>query len=460
MYTRTVVRIAVLSAFGAAVLAQPSIAHVGGLGGTTTSATVPAWLTILTGGVIIGASFLLTSLMTDHAAIRAVNGWRFLVPTPDAVRTAIRWTAGGISIGVLLMILTTGVTDPQTPTSNFAILVVWAGWWAGYTMTVYLFGNTWPLLNPWRALVEPLPIPRSRTYPEWLGAWPSVAGLLALVWLEVISPVAQDPEFLAFLIGGYSIITLTGATLYGPETWFERVDPISRVFRYYGRLAPFQRTETGIECKLPSASLAERRVSERVDETAFIVALLWVTTYDGFVSTPLWTDFARPIVRLGVPPRLLYFTTILAGFGAFFYIYRLAARRARRTGSTYVTSSFLEGWFAPSLLPIAAGYHIAHFLGYFLTLVPALLTVISQPFSPPSNVDVLVLPGWFGTLRLLFILFGHLFAVWVAHALAFDLFPGKLKPIRSQYPFIVVMIFYTMTSMWIITQPFTPPPYV
>lgn len=444
----------------AAVFTQPTTAHVGGLSGTMTSATVPTWLTILTGGVIVGASFMFTSLMTDHATIRGINEWRVLVLTPDAARKAIRYAVQGTSISVLLVILVTGFTRPQTPTSNFAILVVWAGWWAGYTMTVYLLGNSWPLLNPWRAIADILPVSRQLTYPEWLGAWPSIAALLSLVWLEVISPVAEDSQLLALLIIGYSVITIGGAGLYGTETWFEKVDPISRVFRCYGQLAPFQRTETGVEFKLPSAALAERRVAEGVDETAFIIALLWVTTYDGFVSTPLWADIIRPLVGVGIPPVLLYFVMIIAGFGFFFYIYRFAAHRARSTAGTYVTPNFIEGWFVPSLLPIAAGYHIAHFLGYFLTLTPALLTVLSQPFSPPSNVQVLVLPSWFPVLQLLFVLLGHLVAVWVAHALAFDLFPGKLKPIRSQYPFIVVMIFYTMTSLWVVTQPFTSPPYV
>ena len=38
--------------------------------------------------------------------------------------------------------------------SNAAVVFVWAGWWAGYTMTTYLVGNTWPALNPWRAMAE------------------------------------------------------------------------------------------------------------------------------------------------------------------------------------------------------------------------------------------------------------------------------------------------------------------
>lgn len=460
MHVRTAARLVLILVFGIVVLVRPSVAHVGGLSGTTTSTTVPTWLTILTGGVIVGASFMFTSLMTDHNAIRSINEWRALIPTSDSTHTAVRYVAQGGSIGVLLLVLVTGITGPQNPTSNFAILVVWAGWWAGYTMTVYLLGNTWPLLNPWRALAELLPSIGGQSYPDRLGAWPSVLGLIGLVWIEVVSPVAKDSQLLTLLILGYTLVTLVGAMVYGTETWFSQVDPIARVFRFYGRLAPFQRTDTDIEFKLPSATLAERSTAERLDETAFIIALLWVTTYDGFVSTPLWADIARSIVGIGVPPLLLYFVTIASGFGVFFYIYRFAAKHARQTAQTYVTPEFIEGWFGPSLLPIAAGYHIAHFLGYFLTLAPALLTVAGQPFSPPPNVQVLVMPGWFSTIQLLFVLLGHLFAVWVAHALAFDLFPGKLKPIRSQYPFIIVMVFYTMTSMWVVTQPFTPPPYI
>jgi hypothetical protein len=89
-----------------------------------------------------------------------------------------------------------------------------------------------------------------------------------------------------------------------------------------------------------------------------------------------------------------------------------------------------------------------------------LVRVVQQPFATPVWIQPIELPGWFATLQVLFVLVGHLLAVWVAHALAFELFPGKLKPIRSQYTFVVVMIAYTMTSVWIVTQPFGPPPYV
>jgi hypothetical protein len=51
-------------------------------------------------------------------------------------------------------------------------------------------------------------------------------------------------------------------------------------------------------------------------------------------------------------------------------------------------------------------------------------------------------------------------AIWVAHAVAYDLFPSRMQAIRSQYALTAVMVFYTMTSLWIVSRPYAPPPFV
>jgi len=244
------------------------------------------------------------------------------------------------------------------------------------------------------------------------------------------------------------------------NAWFDRVDPVSRVFGTYGRVAPLQRTEEGIRFRLPGTALTDDPLPDRPGAVAFVVALLWATTYDGLVSTPTWGQAIDPVVGAGVPALAVYLVVLLGGFGAFLGVYRLATGRIRSRADTYVTARAIERWFAPALLPIAAGYHVAHFAGYFLELSPALLSVAASPFAPPLDPQVLVLPGWFGLVKLGCVLGGHVLAVWVAHSLAFELFPGVLAAIRSQYPSVVVMIFYTMTSLWVITQPYAPPAFV
>jgi hypothetical protein len=414
----------------------------------------------MTGGGVIGMSFLFASLMTDHDLIREINGTSTSISIQGFVRGYAQRVVGWIGVAALGVIIVTGLIGPQNETTNLAILVVWVGWWAGYTMSVYLVGNSWPLLNPWRTLAEYVPRLGSADLPERFGVWPSVIGLLLLVYLEVVTPVAQSPRLLVGVILGYTVVTLGGVAMYGSDTWFDRVDPVAQIFRYYGFVAPIQRTDEGVKFRLPGTAVIDNRGGEGFAGTAFIIAILWVTTYDGFVSIPAWGTLIGPIVQIGVPALLVYFVALLLGYGLFLGLYVAGARIARQTGETYLKASFIGRELATSLLPIAAGYHLAHFLGYFLTLSPSMITVFVNPLSAPAQVPVLSIPGWFSALQLLFVLIGHVMAVWAAHSIAFKLFAGRLQPIRSQYPFIALMIFYTMVSMWIVTSPTGPPPYL
>ena len=497
-------------------LVQPAAAHAGSLSGSLGSVQAPFWLVVVTGGGIVAASFLFTTLVTDHDTIREVNDRRVVLPVGalDRLVPAVR----GLGVLGLVAVVVVGFVGPRDPLVNLGVLTVWVGWWAGYTMSAYLVADSWPLVNPWRTLSSLLPR-RSRSLPERVGAWPSVVGLLGLVWLEVVSPVGESPTTLAVVVCVYTAVTLAGAALYG-NAWFEFVDPVARVFRLYGRMAPIQRNdptatgvagddqgdeegrrhdaagdggvelpprrddatvgeadgddrgrdavredpataeevtdETGPTLSVPGTALARYRGAMGSDDVAFVVALLWVTTYDGLVSTPTWNGVVGGLAAV-VPPLVTHLVTVVVGFGLFLLVYRVSTRFVRETAETYVTTPFVAGWFAPALVPIAAGYHVAHFLGYFLSLAPALAALLASPLAPPTTVTLVTLPGWFGSLQLGFVVAGHLLAVWVAHARAFELFPGRLQPIRSQYPFVVVMIVYTMTSLWVVAQPFTAP---
>lgn len=435
------------------------VAHVGGLSDTAGSTTVPPWLTFVTGAAIVAGSFLFTALLTDHEAIRMVNNASLPVPIPGSLCEFLTPVLQAFSVGVLLVVVSAGLFGIQEPTANFAILFVWAGWWAGYTATVYLIGNSWPVLNPWRAITNLLPGDGVWTYPDRWGAWPSIVGLLALVYLEVVTPVASDPVLLSGLIVAYTIVSVVGVVAVGQRSWFGRVDPIARVFRMYGALAPIQRSSSGVGVRLPTTALTDADTAP-AGETRFVVALLWVTTFDGLVSTPAWATVIEPLVDVGIPALVVYAAAMVGGFGLFLVVYRVAAERAREAAESFVTSEAIGSWLIPSLLPIAAAYHLAHFLGYFVSLAPALVAAAGTPFAGPATVQLAVLPGWWPVLQLGIVLLGHLLAVWVAHALALELFPGRLRAIRSQVPFVIAMILYTVTSMWIIVQPSAAPPYV
>jgi hypothetical protein len=482
VYTRAVA--AGLVAAGALALVPGVAAHAGSLGATSGPVSVPSWLYFLTGGGVVAGSFLATSFLTDRALVRSIHGWRRRLPGRSlaAGRSLVR--AAGVA--VLAAVVAVGLAGPADAVTNLAVLVVWVGWWAGYTATTYLVGNTWPALNPWRTLADWLPS-LERPLPADAG-WLSTAGLLVLIWVEVVSPLADAPRLLASAVLVYTVLTLVGAVVYAD--WFDRVDPVARVFRTYGSVAPVGWSD-GPELRLPGSALVGRgdgreanphpghdaapgggavtdggdgrpgardggRRLESAGDVAFVVALLWGTTFDGLVTTAPWSAGVRALAGVGVPPVVSYPAALVLGFAGFYGAYQWAARTARRVAGTPLPTATIAVRFAGALLPIAAAYHLAHYLGYLLTFLPALGAVATDPLSP-GGVPALVLPDWFGAVGLVLVVLGHVVAVWVAHAVAFDLFTGRLQPVRSQYPYVVVMVLYTMVSMWILAQPYTEP---
>ncbi|WP_248897688.1 hypothetical protein [Haloplanus halobius] len=432
-------------------------AHSGGLAGSARDPiAIPTWLFLLTGGGVVGISFLLASFVTDRRLIDALHDWRRDVPDPGRVGRSVASLAG---VGIVAVTLVVGAIGPTTGVRSLTVLVVWVGWWGGYVASTYLLGNTWPTLNPFRTVAERLPT-LGRSYPESVGSWPSVAGLLVLVWVEIATPLADDPRLLVAVLAAYTVTTLGGAVVFGADQWFERVDPLARAFRYYGRLAPLGVDNGRLRLRLPGSALPETTLEGR-DDVAFIVTLLFVTTYDGGVATGPWAAGVRAVVEMGVPPLVVYLGTYLAGAGLFYLAFRAAARIGRRRADTYRSATYLARRFAPSLLPIAAGYHLAHNLGSVLVLSPTLAAVAAAPLSPPAMPPQLAgLPAWFGGLELACVLVGHLFAVWVAHATAYDVFPSRLQAVRSQYGVTAVMIGYTMLSLWIVAEPYVAPPFL
>ncbi len=51
------------------------------------------------------------------------------------------------------------------------------------------------------------------------------------------------------------------------------------------------------------------------------------------------------------------------------------------------------------------------------------------------------------------IVLGHIFAVYVAHVMALRPYGTSGAALRSQVPMVVLMIGYTVTSLWILSQP-------
>ncbi|KAB1191194.1 MULTISPECIES: hypothetical protein [Haloferax] len=445
-----------------ALLSDPAAASnaaVGLAGASQDNLAVPRWLYLATGGATVGASALLASFVTDRRFIDRVHRWRRSVGFAETVSRGLGTVGRLLGLALLALLVYLGYTGPQVPTVSFAIIVTFAGLRAGYTMFTYLVTDTWRVLNPWRTLTSLFPNGFVE-YPQRLGRWPAVAGILVLVWVETAVGVTRQPSVLASVLVAYTFVTVVGAVAVGVDVWFDRVDPVSVFLQFYGRVAPIRVDDGGISVRLPGMRLVTDDDVTDIADVAVAVVLVWELTFSGFVTTEQGASVVSAVVDAGVPPLVVYAVVYLGGFAAFLGLYLLAARVTARRIETFETPRALAVTFAPSLLAIAAGYHLAHYFGFFVSLSPMLVGALSSPLSPPANPIVLTLPAWFGGLNVVFVLVGHLLAVWVAHSQAYRAFPSRLQAVRSQFPFVAVMILYTILSLWLISLPTASPPFL
>ena len=115
-----------------------------------------------------------------------------------------------------------------------------------------------------------------------------------------------------------------------------------------------------------------------------------------------------------------------------------------------------------SLVPIAVAYHLAHYLSYLLIQGQAIWPLLSDPLNlgwdlfgtRGYEIDIGVVGMRFVWLfAVAAIVVGHVAAVALAHVEALRAAPGRKLAVASQVPMLVLMVAYTMLSLWILSQP-------
>ena len=166
-----------------------------------------------------------------------------------------------------------------------------------------------------------------------------------------------------------------------------------------------------------------------------------------------WGSIFRAVletVMLVVFP--LVFLLVYLGFS---WLTRLASGSERPVAE-------IAGLFVFSLVPIAIAYHLAHYLSYMLIAGQFIIPLASDPFGLGWNlfgtadygVDITIVgPKFVWYTAVVAIVVGHVFAVGVAHLVALRVFETARAALRSQLPFLVLMVAYTMASLWILSQP-------
>ncbi len=392
----------------------------------------------------------------------------------------IRIVSGGTSLfflAVLTILVFSGFMGSRDPLENPLPLFIWTVWWMAFIVCQGTFGNLWYWVNPWtglHCLLSPVLDRVSRpVLPERLGAWPGVVIFFVFGAFFLAYPAPDDPERLAWVVLAYVSFTFAGMCVFGADEWLERCECFTMLLRAYARLAPISPGISESRAGFPGWSIVSAPALSS-SQAVFVLVILGIGSFDGLNETFWW------LAKLGVNPlefpgrSAIVGETIFGLVGANVLLVCLFAGCVqsglfllKRMGF-HSSVGFCEafGRLALSIIPIAFGYHIAHFLTALLVNGQYALIAFSDPFSTGANylgfADTHVTTGFFNSLdsvRVIWltqagaVIVGHVVAILLAHAIAVDMFGSRRAAVTSQVPMATFMVFYTLLGLWLLASP-------
>jgi hypothetical protein len=444
---------------------------------------IPAWLFAWGASLVLIVSFVALSVAWRDSKL-SEDGWR-----PVSQRLSRPITGRGVeivtgAIGVFLLgaVVYTGLNGTDEPSLNFAVTFVFVTFWLGMVVLSILLGDVFRAFNPWRAIAraagavfrliagqshsEPL------RYPERLGRWPAVAGIVAFVWIELVyatsglGAVGLQPATVAAAALAYTAYTLIAMALFGVETWLQRGEAFSVYYGMFSQLAPLEVRDGRLGVRRPLA--AATRWASVPGSLALVIATIASTTFDG-AQEGLWADPIRDLfdhltdLGLGTTAAFrvsasAFFALTLAGVTGIYW----AGVRGMRTlpGSPELRS--LGRSFAHTLIPIGAAYLAAHYFSLVVFAEQAQFTyLLSDPLgdgsdlfgTASSGIDYGLLSAntiWY--VQVAALITGHVTGLLLAHDRALTVYGDVRRAARSQLWMLLVMVAFTCLGLFLISQ--------
>ncbi|MGJ6121306.1 hypothetical protein QN239_01820 [Mycolicibacterium sp. Y3] len=418
------------------------LAH--GLGG---SADLPIPLTY----ALIGAAWALT--FTFAVVALAWRRPRFDPATPgrplphwvtefvDSPST--RWTVGLLGLAFAGWVAVAAAFGPQN-SSNALPGVFYVLLWVGLVALSVLFGPVWRVLSPVRTVARLFRV-RASSYPERLGYWPAAFGLFAFVWLELASPDPGSLGAVKIWLLIYLGVTLGGTFALGTR-WCSHADPFEVYSVVASRCSPLRRNADGrIAVGNPFDHLPTLPV--RPATVTVLAVLLGSTAFDSFSATPAWRGFVDAHTSGAWQPTV--FKTV--GLAVFVLIVALTFSLAARAtgGVSRERRRELPGLMAHSLIPIVIGYVFAHYLTYLVEKGQQTVYTLLGMHDAHVYYVLSLHPSALATLKVLFVVGGHIAGVIAAHDCALRVLP-KRHQLTGQLAMMLVMVGYTFTGLYLL----------
>jgi hypothetical protein len=431
---------------------------------------VPSWLFGWAAAIVLVVSFLaLATLWPEPRLQRPVR--RPMLRIPGAVDLV----CAVIGVGLFVLVVYSGLAGNQETPANFAPTFIYVHFWVGLVVLSVFFGDVFRAFNPWLAVGRAAswvvrrafrrPSFKQLEYPDWLGRWPAVMGILGFAWLELAYVNKGDPSTLAILALVYAAIQLTGQGLFGVERWSRDGDAFGVYFNLLSHLSPFERREGVLYLRRPLSGAPGLPI------TAGSIALLCVaigsTTFDGFSNGPVWSSMTPHIQTffsdLGASDRnaIQWASTVgLAGCVlAVSLFFRLGVLGMQTVGEGH-SASELAARFVHTLIPIAFAYALAHYFSLLAFQGQAGGYLISDPLGHGSDIfgtaDIKINYNLVSTNTIWYVqvgalVCGHVAGLVLAHDRAVAMYRNVRDATRSQYWMLVVMVGFTSLGLWLLS---------
>ncbi|MGW4941804.1 hypothetical protein ACWEOZ_09470 [Actinoplanes sp. NPDC004185] len=379
---------------------------------------LPLDLVLQAGAATVVVSFLVVAVWWKRPRLRLAHG------SERPVRESrLRWLVLAVALYIVGNALL-GPRGPENPAGH--ALFVWL--WVGLVPVSVVFGPVWRPVNPLRTLFRLLRLPATGLRPLAPGPasrWPAAVALLAFVWLELVAPHRGQPVVVGGWLLGYGLVQLACAAVRGEE-WFARGDCFEVYSELAGRLSPLRHRNplAGVARTVPGPGLA-----------AFLAVWWGSTIFDSASGSPVWAAFLQ---RAGHP--------ILYGSAGLILLCAIVLVSVR------VLSGRLD--VTASLIPIAVGYTLAHYLSLLLVEAPRGVLLAVQQWGVAGGVEwnVAPAPGVIAAAQITLILAGHVLGVVVAHDMALTAAPERppLATLADELPVVLLMIGYTWAGLFLL----------
>ena len=338
-------------------------------------------------------------------------------------------------------------------------------------------GDIWALVNPWRTVFDAAEwlhrrlrgtseLGWGRPYPQKLGVWPACILLLAFCWTELVYPNAAVPADIAWLAITYSALTWAGMLVFGRDIWLKNGEVFSLVFGTFARFAPTEAKDGRLLLRQPGAGLLDDRPVP-TSMMAFVLLLLATVLYDGLIGTGEWAELESAL-RSRLPGAdetsgmVIRTVGLVAFWGLFLGAYLGICAVMSWVASGRPAPLEIARNFALTLVPIAIGYHVAHYLVFLLVQGHGIIPLLSDPLGTGWNlfgtagyrVDIAIAGArlaWYAAVAA--IVTGHVMAVYLAHVRALGVFEPHRLALTTQVPLTALMVLETLIGLSITAEP-------